>query len=242
MSRRALIVDDDKSMVKTLADIFTLQGWEVATAHSGSAAVQLATTGSFDVVLMDIKMPGMDGVAALKAMRAARRDLRVVLMTAYAAQDRLAEAEQEGVLRIMPKPVDIGALLTLLTASVRLRQPVLLVDNDGSFLKTLSEVLELNGFTTVKADNLEHARRVMAERKPAAVLLHLHLGAVPAREAVTVVHEVSPAVALILYSGQPGAADELAHDVPKEWVHAYLQKPFRIEQVTGVLDGIRDAD
>jgi DNA-binding NtrC family response regulator len=227
-------------MVKTLADIFAIQGWEVATAYSGSAAVELATTGSFDVVLMDVKMPGMDGVTALKAMKAARQDLRVVLMTAYAAEDRLMEAEREGVLRIMPKPVDVGALLTMLAEAVRLRHPLLLVDHDAPFLKTLSEVLQLQGFETVLADNLEHAKRLMTERKPVAVLLHLHLGSVPAREAVTVVHEVSPAVALILYSGQPGAAEELEHAVPGEWIHAYLQKPFKIEQVTGVLDAIRD--
>jgi len=237
----ALIVDDDKFMVKTLGDILELQGWYVETAYSGAAAVELAATRPFDVVLMDIKMPGMDGVAALQAIKEVRKDLRVILMTAYAAQDRLVEAERAGVLRILSKPVDIGVLLPLLASAVRARRQVLLVDHDAAFLRTLSEVLQVEGFDTVVADNLAHAQQLMAENTPRAVLLHLHLGTVSAREAVTAVHAVSPEMALIVYSGRPDAAEEVHDVIPNGWIHAYLQKPFAVEEVTGVLNGIRDS-
>jgi len=241
MKPRALVVDDDQTMVKTLSDLLRLKGWEVATAYSGASAVEVASRGYFDVVLMDIKMPGMDGVDAFKAMKAAQPHIRVVLMTAYAGQDRVEEAEREGVVRVMPKPVDVPSLLSLLSATMGTRHPVLLVDHDAVFLKTMSEVLQLRGFDVVVAHDIEHATRLMSERRPMAVLLHVHLGAAAVREAVTAVHEVSPSVALILYSGQPGAAEEIERVLPTEWVHAYLQKPFAVEQVTGVLDGIRRA-
>jgi DNA-binding NtrC family response regulator len=237
----ALIVDDDKFMVKTLGDILELQGWYVETAYSGAAAVELASTRPFDVVLMDIKMPGMDGVAALQAIKEVRKDLRVILMTAYAAQDRLVEAERAGVLRILSKPVDIGTLLPLLASAVRARRQVLLVDHDAAFLRTLSEVLQLQGFQTVVAEDLAHAQQLMAENMPRAVLLHLHLGSVPVREAVSAVHAVSPEMALIVYSGRPDAAEEVQEVIPSGWIHAYLQKPFAVEEVTGVLNGIRDS-
>ncbi len=240
MRRHALIVDDDASMVKTLGDILQLQGWMVTTATSGSAAVTLAATRAFDVVLMDVKMPGMDGVAALKLIKEARHDLPVVLMTAYAAEDRLAEAERAGVLRILAKPVDIGSLLALLTSAVKARRPVLLIDQDAAFLRTLSEVLELQGFETVLAGTLEEGRRLAMERSPSAVLLHLHLGPVSARDAVSAVHAASPAMALVIYSGRPEGAEEI-NDVPREWVHGYLQKPFAVDQLTGLLNGIRRA-
>lgn len=240
MSRHALIVDDDVSMVKTLGDILQLQGWEVTTAATGAAAVQLAATRAFDVVLMDVKMPGMDGVSALKAMKAARRDLPIVLMTAYAAEDRLAEAERAGVVRILPKPVDIGALMALLASAVAARRPVLLIDHDAAFLRTLSEVLELQGFETMVAATLDEGRRLAMERSPSAVLLHLHLGPISARDAVSAVHAASPALALVIYSGWPEGAEEV-NDVPREWIHAYLQKPFAVDELTGLLNGIRRA-
>jgi DNA-binding NtrC family response regulator len=239
MTRRALIVDDDKSMVKTLSDVLQFKGWEVATAYSGSEAVAAASARPFDVVLMDIKMPGMDGVDAFKAIKAKRPGIKVVLMTAYAAQDRVAEAEREGVLRVLPKPVNIGSLLDLLASSLNNNKPVLLVDSDAVFLKTLSEVLRLRGFETILAQNVEQAKRLMAERKPRAVLLHLRLGTASAREAIIAVHDISPSVALILYSGEPGAVEEAALGVPLSWIHAYLQKPFAVDQITGVLNAVR---
>jgi DNA-binding NtrC family response regulator len=241
MNRRLLVVDDDKSMVKTLSDVLRLKGWDVTTAHSGEAAVEIVAGDGIDVVLMDVKMPGMDGVEALKAMKAVRPNIRVVLMTAYAAQDRIAEAERAGVVRVLPKPVNLGALLTLLATTLGARQPVLVVDHDAPFLKTLSEVLETRGFDVAVATDIEHAKQLLALERPLAVLLHMHLGTVSAREAVTAVHHASPAIALVLYSGQPGSVEEARHDLSAEWIHAYLQKPFAVDQIAGVLDDIRKA-
>lgn len=233
-----LLVDDDTFMVRTLSDVLKLKGWNVATAHSGEEAVNLVAADSFDVVLMDVKMPGMDGVDALKAMRAVRPNIRVILMTAYAAEDRLAEAERVGVVRVMAKPVNLETLAKLLAEGL-VDRPVLVVDHDSTFLRTLSQVLVLRGFEVAVANSLDHAKELMDERRPLAVLLHMHLGDMTAREAVTAVHQACPASALILYSGEPDAADEARHGLPPDWVHAYLQKPFAVEQVTGVLDAIR---
>jgi DNA-binding NtrC family response regulator len=238
--RCALVVDDDKTMVKTLADVLQLQGWDVSTAHSGNEAVKAAAARAFDVVLMDIKMPGMDGVDAFKAMKASRPSVKVVLMTAYAAQDRIAEAEREGVMRVLPKPVNLAVLLDLLGSTLRTDEPILVIDSDAAFLKTLSDVLQLRGYETVVAQNLDQATRLMAERRPVAVLLHMHLRSATAREAVLAVHHVNPDVALIVYSGRPEAEAEMERVLPAHWIHAYLQKPFAIDQVTGVLDAVRN--
>jgi DNA-binding NtrC family response regulator len=226
-------------MVKTLSDVLTYKGWEVRGAYSGTAAVEAASKEPFDVVLMDIKMPGMDGVDAFKAIKAARPGTRVVLMSAYAARERVLEAEREGVLRVLSKPVDIGELLSLLGGALKQDYPVLLVDTDAVFLKTLSEVLRMRGFETVIADNIDHATRLMAARRPIAVLLHMHMNSTPPGDAVSKVHEAGPEAALIVYSGRPHAAQEAARALPSHWIHAYLQKPFAIDDVTGVLDEIR---
>jgi DNA-binding NtrC family response regulator len=236
---RALIVDDDRLMARTLAEILELQGWSVQQAHDGREAVATATREAFDVVLMDIKMPEMDGVDAFKAMKAARPGIKVILMTAYAREDRILEAERNGVVRVMAKPVSIPALLTLVAETIDDKRPVLLIDQDEAFLRSLTDVLSLRGFEVVVADDLEHAIALLSEQRPVAVLLHMHLDHTTVREAVLAVHEASPAVALILYSGREGAAEEVGSALPQEWVHAYLQKPFAVDQVTGVLDAIR---
>ena len=88
----------------------------------------------FDAVLMDIKMPGLDGVAAFKAMKARRPGIRVVLMTAYTAHDLIREAEREGALRVVSKPVDLAAVLPVLEESLSRSRSVLVVDGGRGVL------------------------------------------------------------------------------------------------------------
>ena len=239
MTRRALVVDDDRSMVKTLADVLQLQGWDVERAYSGAAAVQVATQRDFDVVLMDVKMPGLDGVDAFRAMKEARPHIRVVLMTAYAAPDRLAQAEREGVVRVMSKPVNVAELLELLSAMLAGDQPVLLIDHDTQFLRSLAAMLRAQGFEVASATDLPHAMTLMGARRPMAVMLHLEGGPRDVRDAVAAVHGANPAAAIILYGERADPRTDVARAVPPEWVHAWLEKPFAIEQVTEVLEGLR---
>ena len=238
--KRVLVVDDDRHMVRTLSDVLEFKGWEVGNAYSGEEAVNAAATKSYDVILMDVKMPGMDGVDAFKAIKSLRPDATVVLMTAYAAQDRLAEAERSGVWRVLSKPVNIPALIELLGGAMSDSRPVLLVDNDASFLRTLSDVLRLRGYQTVNAATIEEATSLMRERRPVAVLLHTNVKAATVQDAVQRVHGVGPSVALILYSGRSETMHEIQTQVPSDWVRAYLQKPFAVEDVMTILDAVRN--
>jgi CheY-like chemotaxis protein len=106
MSRRVLVVDDDRQMVKTIRAILDHRGFESTPAYSGEEAVAAAAANPpFGAVLMDVRMPGMDGVEACLQMHAAHPDMPVILMTAYAAQEILAQARRAGVVTIMPKPL-----------------------------------------------------------------------------------------------------------------------------------------
>lgn len=111
---RILVVDDDPGMVRTLCDILRSQGWEPIGVHSGEEAVQAVCEGGYLVVLMDIIMPGIDGVTALKAMKICRPDAKVVLMTAHTAEERVADAVRAGAAKVMTKPIDMASLLDVL--------------------------------------------------------------------------------------------------------------------------------
>ena len=235
MTRRVLVVDDDRMMAQTLREILEMHDWTVDVAHDGRTAVAKAAGVPYDVVLMDVKMPGLDGVSAFKAMKRARPEVRVVLMTAFAADSMISEAEDEGVLRVLTKPVNVRSLLAYLAGVLSRQRPVLLVDNDAAFLRTLSDSLRVSGFETIVAGSLDEAIRLVRTNRPAAILLHMHLGRASARDAVLAVRDISPGTALILYSGRPGAEGEIDDGVPREYIHSYLQKPFAVEQLTEVL-------
>lgn len=114
MTRRILVVDDDRAMVKTLCDIFRLRGWEPSGAYSGKEAVNLQQTDPFPVVLMDIKMPEMDGLTASKVMKRENADLRIFLMTAHIGPYAVREVMRDGEYLVVQKPIDLPSLLSML--------------------------------------------------------------------------------------------------------------------------------
>jgi DNA-binding NtrC family response regulator len=114
-----LIVDDDAGMVDTLADIFAAKRYAVATAPSGDAAVGMVDHAAYDVVLMDIQMPGLDGVDALKAIKARAPRTPVVMMTASTRHERVEEARRAAAVAVLPKPLDVDRVLALVEEVTR---------------------------------------------------------------------------------------------------------------------------
>jgi DNA-binding NtrC family response regulator len=236
--RRILIVDDEKQMVRTLADIVRLHGWDADGAYSGETAVEAVRKRDYSVVLMDVRMAGITGVEALKAMKAVRPGIRVILMTAYTATEILAEAEREGALRILSKPVALAGLLVVLEQATKESRCVLIVDDDAAFLKTLRKLLEQNGYGTLTARTLDEALEMLESGFPTAVILDLRLDGVTAPATVLAIKRVSPSVALILCSGYPGALDETMSSMPPRLVHASLHKPFTPDTLLSILNEV----
>jgi two-component system response regulator HydG len=143
-----LIVDDDYSMAKTLADILRYQGYEAELAHSGAEALEKVTQTSFDCVLSDIKMPDVNGVAMYKSIKVVQPDLPVVLMTAYSDDNLVQEGLAEGVIAVLTKPLDIDLTLNFLT-HLREKRSIVVVDDNPHFCQTLEIALQAQGFTVL---------------------------------------------------------------------------------------------
>jgi DNA-binding NtrC family response regulator len=236
--KRALVVDDDRMMARTLCDVLRAHGWEVTGVNSGEAAVDAVAGERFDVVLMDVRMEGMTGVDALRAMRRLRPTLKVILMTAYTAADLLAEAEREGALRILSKPLAIPALMQMLQHDGALGgRRVLVVDDNRDYLATLCAVIERAGHTVSDARTLDEAVANLEADHPSVVVLDHRLDNVELPDSIIAIKRVSPAVAVILYSGHVNVR-EAASQVPPAWIHSCLQKPFPPERLVELLDDL----
>ena len=240
MKGTILVVDDDRHMVKTLTAVLRVSGWRTLTAYSGEEAVRAAADGAVTAIVMDVKMPGMNGVEAFRAIRRARPRLPVILMTAYSAHELLAQAEREGVVSILPKPIPWATLNALLDATMEQREPLLVVDDDPAFLRTLAEVLKARGRTCLQARTLDEALQHLERDAPNVVLLDLKLDHVEPRDAALAIKELCPAVVLILCSGHPAMIEETVAALPPGWVHASLKKPFPPEHLIGLLDAVGD--
>ena len=111
-----LVVDDDPDMAETLADVLAASDFAVTTSGSGAAAIAAARRSHFDAVLMDIQMPGINGIDAFRAMKTDSPAVRVILMTAYTRDDLVEEGRRLSPMAILPKPLDLERVLTLLRA------------------------------------------------------------------------------------------------------------------------------
>jgi DNA-binding NtrC family response regulator len=231
-------VDDEKQMVRTLTDVVRLHGWEADAAYSGEMAVEAVRERDYAVVLMDVRMTGINGVEAFKAMKAIRPGIRVILMTAYSVAEVLAEAEREGALRILSKPVALDGLVEVLKEATQESRCVLVVDDDAAFLRTLSRLLEKNGYSTLTAQDLDQALAMIESDAPSVVILDLRLDGVTAPESVLAIKHVSPSVALILCSGHPAALDDTTSTISPRLIHASLHKPFSPDALLGILDDV----
>ncbi len=118
---RVLVVDDDELARSTLETVLRRDGHAVTSVESGEAAVTTAAEQAPDVVVTDLQMPGMSGIALLKQLRAQDRDLPVILITGHVDLDSAVEAMRAGASDYLMKPVNVGALRLAIERAVAAR-------------------------------------------------------------------------------------------------------------------------
>ncbi len=111
---RIMVVDDEEAMRESLAAWLVKDGFEVATAASGEQALNLLSEAPFDLLFVDIKMPGMDGLELLRRLRTEYPQAMVVIITAYASIDTAVEAMKLGASDYLVKPFDPEQLMVLI--------------------------------------------------------------------------------------------------------------------------------
>ena len=120
--RKVLIVDDEESVLELLEDVLADEGFQVRRAENGSEALDMIARESFDVVLMDIRMPEMDGMEALRRIQEQSRKTGVILMTAYATTDVAIQAMKMGAFDYVLKPFDLDEVVMVIKKAVGVQE------------------------------------------------------------------------------------------------------------------------
>ena len=109
-----LVVDDLRSMRLTLGGILEDEGHNVVTAENGYQAIEAVKKTHFDLIFMDIKMPGIDGVQTFREVKKIDPRAAVIMMTAYSVEDLVKEALEEGAYTVVYKSFDIGRIMAII--------------------------------------------------------------------------------------------------------------------------------
>ncbi len=235
---KVLVVDDDRRMVRTISDILAAKGYRAMAALTGEEAVAMVREEKPDCVLMDVKMPGMDGVEALKIMKGIAPELPVVLMSAYSTEEQSAEARLQGAYSILTKPIDIQQLLSFLSLLKR-EQSILVVDDDPAFCSTLRDILQSRSYKVETEDDPEKALQLMEEKYKLVVLLDLKVGNPNSLDTLRDIRLRYPTKPVILVTGYREEMASVIENGFKIGAYTCLYKPLVTENLIHIVEDIR---
>ena len=110
MAEKILVVDDEENMLRLFKRALGREGYQVACAGSSQAALEMAAGNTFSLAIVDIELPGLDGIGLLQQLKALNRSLPVIVVTAQLAPEKEQQARQSGCAAYFSKPVDIKKL------------------------------------------------------------------------------------------------------------------------------------
>lgn len=235
---KILVVDDDQRMVNTTCDILRIKGFESISAFSGEEALEKLDNVKPDCVLMDVKMPGINGVEALKRMKAKHPGLPVILASAYATEEVMEEAKRHGAYAVLTKPINFQMILAFLHM-FRENESVLVVDDDPNFCRTLKDVLTLRGYNVETEGEPAKVLEHMENDYKLVVLLNIKLGAVDGTTVLRSIREKYPTKPVILVTGYGNDMASSIEKGLKVGAYACLYKPLETESLIALIEDIR---
>ena len=142
MAEKILLVDDESEFLDTLSERMRARGMDVTTSASAREALQAVEGDSFDAVVLDLMMPGMDGLEALRILRQKDPKLQVILLTGHATVEKGVEAIKSGAMDLLEKPADIDTLTDKIRQASA--QRMLLVSQESE--EKIKEILASKGW------------------------------------------------------------------------------------------------
>ncbi|HEX7375553.1 MAG TPA: response regulator [Pirellulales bacterium] len=232
--RRVLVVDDEADTCANLSDILTDLGYHVDVAYDGPSAIELVKRHAYDVALLDLKMPGMDGLELYRRIKQLKSGTVAIVVTAYASSNTASDALAAGAWQILPKPVDLAKLLGMIGEAVE--QPaVLIVDDDHDLCHTLWDLFRERGYRVCMAHDPTTAADHLRLRQHHVVLIDMKLPNGTGADVFRLVRQANPQARTILVTGARGEMDQLVEQTLAAGADAACYKPFDVPRLLDVL-------
>ena len=245
---RVLIVDDDRDVRDVLIESFRLAGFDVLAAANGLEALLYVKRERPDAVVLDLMMPRLGGVEALKRIRSYNPEIRVLVVTGNIDPELQRQATAAGAAGVFTKPVSATTLVAALAgplppppapvAAPPLAEAatgrVLVVDDNAEVRKMLEDALTALGYRTRTVADGAAAVRAVIDESPDVVLLDVYMPGLSGVGALPTIVALAPHAKVIMISG---VANE---DVLKRSLafgaHDYVTKPFEISSLSRALE------
>lgn len=232
-----LVVDDNEGLLETFYLILKRRGYNVETAGNGAAALEKYRKNHYDVTLMDIVMPQMNGVEAFRQIREYDPGARVILMTAYYDDEEIRSALEEGAYKAINKPVDVGQLIDMIKRATT-ASPILIVDDNVDFCKTMARGLELKGYRVTTVSSGSEAIRIASEKSIKIAFIDMRMPLMDGLETYLQLKKVNPGITVVMMTGYQDEMRETIKKALSAEARTCLYKPFDPEAVSNLLQSL----
>jgi len=237
---RILVVDDDADICHNLVDILHDLGYQADFALNGLAALDLVHKRPYDIALLDLRMPGMDGLTLYREIKKRSAGTVSMLVTAYAGQLTEEQALGAGAWRVIPKPVDLPKLLGLVEEA--LDQPlILIIDDDRDRCSALWDLFRERGYRVCLAHDCREPVERLDQSQFQVVLIDMCIPDGDGATAFRMVRATNPQSRTILITGERSRVDELVARVLAEGADAVCYKPFNVPELLETLGRLAEA-
>jgi DNA-binding NtrC family response regulator len=166
-----LIVDDEKDLADLLGAVLQIEGHNVECAMNGREALEKRRLSDFDLALIDIKLPDMNGVQVFMELKKQSPKMQAIMMTGFSLEDMIEKALTEGAYTCIHKPFDPEMVIELVKKMVSSQKRVILaVDDEAEIREHLKEILSREGYEVLTAEDGERALTIL-KRESVRVLL-----------------------------------------------------------------------
>jgi DNA-binding response OmpR family regulator len=231
----SLVVDDDIDTCRNLTDILSDLGYQVDMAYDGPSALEKFRRRSYDVALLDFKMPGMNGLEVYREIKRLSPATVAIVVSAYTDPSTHQAALGAGAVAVLPKPVDFSKLQAQVDAAVS--QPlVLVVDDDPELCASLWDLMRDSGYRVSLAFDVATAGDRLRNKRFRIVLIDMQLpdgdGSAVARQ----VRQVNPSARTVIITGHREELDGRVRQALDEGANAVCYKPFDVPQLLATLE------
>jgi DNA-binding NtrC family response regulator len=234
---KLLVVDDEVDICENLSDILTDIGYSVDIAQNGHAALGLIEQNGYDVALLDLRMPEMDGLELYRRIKQISAGTQAIVVSAYAGSETAKSILEAGAWRIVPKPIDIESLLGLIREA--LRHPlVLVVDDDTDCCANLWDILRVHDCRVHLAHDADEARDILRKYEFHVVLLDMKLPGPDGLDVLEFIRQTNDKTRVVIITG---FADELKSRIEHALAAGaadVCQKPIEAHSLLSLIQAI----
>ncbi|MDI6735056.1 MAG: response regulator [bacterium] len=234
---KILIVDDERDLGYLLGSVLKLEGYQITFVLDGYKAIEEIKKTHYDLVLMDIRLPGINGVETFMQIKKIDHDVKVVMMTGFSVEDLIEKALREGAYACIHKPFDLQKVIEIVQKVISEDKKVILIANGDS--RTREEVktsLAKKGYRTGTAANCEEVIEKLGEKHYHCILLNLHLPGMNGLEILNEVKKLYPDVVVIVMADYD--LPEMVREAKRLSAYGYIKKPIDLDELTNLLKEI----